>query len=98
MILPLTLYKQYFIAILTGEKKIEYRSRSEYWDKKLLKPYTAMHMVNGYGAKRPWLEAEIVRVEQTPEQWLIHIGNITGYGNLHLLCPAIRASSSLPSQ
>jgi ASC-1-like (ASCH) protein len=82
MILHLTLFKQYFDAILSGEKRIEYRKRSARYDKMFLKPYTRIKFVNGYGHHRPWLLIEIKRFEQAPDQWLIHLGDILEHGNL----------------
>ena len=99
MILHLSLYSQHFVDILAGTKRIEYRRRCARWDKMLTKGHTHMHMVNGYGAHRPWLDAKIARIEKTADNWLIHIEAVTGSGNLHLLCPALTMieSSSFPS-
>lgn len=65
MTLHLTLYKQYFDAILSGEKRIEYRRRSPRYDKQFQNPYTHIKFVNDYGNQRPWLIAEIERFEKT---------------------------------
>lgn len=81
--LHLTLYRQYFDAILSGTKTIEYRRRSERYDKQFQKPYTHIKFVNGYGRHRPWLVAKIARFEQTPDQWLIHLGPVVDSGNIH---------------
>jgi hypothetical protein len=84
-ILHLSLYAEFFTAILRGEKPIEYRRRSPRWDKMLRKSYDAVRFVNGYGSRRPWMDCEIVRIEETPEQWLIHISPPFASGNLDLL-------------
>jgi hypothetical protein len=80
--LHLTLYRQYFDAILAGTKNIEYRRRSERYDQQFKKPYTHIKFINGYGHHRPWLLVEIKRFEQTPDQWLIHLGNVLSSGNI----------------
>jgi hypothetical protein len=82
VILRLTLYKQYFDAILSGAKSIEYRRRSSRYDKQFLKPYTHIKFVNGYGNHRPWLIAEISHFEKADDQWLIHLGNVLESGNI----------------
>jgi len=82
LVLHLTLYRQYFNAILAGTKNIEYRRRSGRYDNQFKKPYTHIKFVNGYGSKRPWLLIEIKRFEQTPDQWLIHLGDILEHGNI----------------
>lgn len=80
--LHLTLYAEYFSAILAGRKTIEYRRRCERYDKQFQKPYTHIKFVNGYGNHRPWLLVEINRFEKTSDQWLIHLGNILEHGNI----------------
>lgn len=85
MTLHLSLYAEFFTAILRGEKKIEYRRRCARWDKMLRKPFDAVHFVNGYGSHRPWMIVAIDRIEETPEQWLIHLGAVSESGNLDLL-------------
>ncbi len=82
LVLHLTLYRQYFNAILAGTKNIESRRRSGRYDNQCKKPYTHIKFVNGYGSKRPWLLIEIKRFEQTPDQWLIHLGDILEHGNI----------------
>lgn len=82
--LHLTLYAEHFSAILAGTKNIEYRRRSERYDKQFQKPYTHIKFINGYGRHRPWLLIEIQRFEKTPNQWLIHLGDILEHGNIYL--------------
>jgi molybdopterin/thiamine biosynthesis adenylyltransferase len=80
--LHLTLFRQYFDAILAGTKNIEYRRRSDRYDKQFQKPFTHIKFVNGYGNHRPWLLIKIERFEKTSDQWLIHLGNILEHGNI----------------
>lgn len=82
LVLHLTLYAEYFSAILAGTKSIEYRRRSERYDKQFQKPYTHIKFVNGYGHHRPWLLIEIKQFEQAPDQWLIHLGDVLESGNI----------------
>ena len=85
LVLHLTLYAEYFSAILAGTKNIEYRRRSEQYDNKFKRPYTHIKFVNGYGNHRPWLITEISRIEKCPNEWRIHLGPVIESGNLHLL-------------
>lgn len=85
MTIHLSLYAEHFAAILAGTKRIEYRRRCPHWDRMLSKPFSRVHFVNGYGAHRPWLMAEITRIEMSEDQWLIHLGSVTASGNLGLL-------------
>ncbi len=85
MTLHLSLYAEFFAAILSGEKTIEYRRRCPRWDKMLRKPFVAVHFVNGYGSARPWMIVGVERIEETPEEWLIHLGAVSESGNLELL-------------
>ena len=85
MTLNLVLYRQYFNEILDGTKKTEYRNRSGRYDKKFQKPFDRVKFVNGYGHHRPWLIADIYRIEMTDDAWLIHLDKIIDSGNLHLL-------------
>ena len=80
--LYLTLYREYFDAILNGTKRIEYRHRSFRYDRMFLKLYTHVKFVNGYGHHRPWLIAEIVQFKKTKNHWLIYLGTVIKSGNL----------------
>lgn len=84
--LTLSLYREYFVAILDGSKKTEFRRRCPHWDRILAnKSYTHIHFINGYGATRPCMDVCIARLEKTPREWRIHLGGISGKKNLHLL-------------
>lgn len=52
-ILHLTLKKQWFDLIASGEKKEEYREIKPYWDVRLNKPYDAVLFRNGYSQNAP---------------------------------------------
>lgn len=94
MTLHLSLYAEYFAAILAGTKGIEYRRRCDRWDKMLSRPYQRVKFINGYGNHRPWLICEVAGIEQTPEQWLIYLGAVLESGNLELLNRSSRAAPS----
>ena len=55
-ILHLIVVKEVWDRIVSGEKLIEYRERTDYWDKRILnKPYKYVRITNGYGNKtRPY--------------------------------------------
>lgn len=95
MTLHLSLYAEFFSAILAGTKRVEYRRRCARWDRMLVKPFRHVRFVNGYGAKRPWMMCDIVGIEEAPDEWRIHLGEVLEAGNLHLLKAL---SSSAPSK
>lgn len=64
MILKLTLYKQYFDEILSGQKKEEYRLVKPFWEKKLTKRYDGIQFTNGYGNDRPMMIVECLGIER----------------------------------
>jgi hypothetical protein len=82
MLLTLSLYKEYFDQILSGEKKIEYRQRSEHWDKRLSKQYDTVKFINGYGNDRPWLVCQVTKIEKDNYEWRVHLGEVLDSGNL----------------
>jgi len=81
----LTLYAEYFVAILGGEKRIEYRRRTERYDRMFAKPWRRVKFVNGYGRHRPWMVVEIARFEKRADEWRVHLGRVIESGNLDLL-------------
>jgi len=83
--LHLTLYAEYFAAILAGTKRIEFRRRSVRYDRMFAKRWRNIKFVNGYGNHRPWMIVDIVRFEKCADEWRIHLGLIIDSGNLHLL-------------
>lgn len=73
-VLTLTISKQWFDMILSGEKTEEYREIKPYWAKRLIegynqglwisgesyfKPYTYVLFINGYSKDSPRIEKEI---------------------------------------
>ena len=48
--LYLIVIKEVWDRIVSGDKVIEYRERTDYWDKRILnKPYKYVRITNGYG-------------------------------------------------
>ena len=58
--LYLIVYKDIMESIFSGEKTIEYRECTEYWDKRFVdKPYSLLRITNGYGNEtRPYILLE----------------------------------------
>ena len=52
-VLHLTVHKQWFDMIASGEKTEEYRKIKPHWDSRLNKDYDAVRFTNGYGKHRP---------------------------------------------
>jgi hypothetical protein len=95
MTLHLSLYREFFEAILAGSKKIEYRRRCDRWDKMFAKKWDQVKFINGYGDHRPWLICDITGMECDADEWRIHLGDIHSSGNLELLKTS---SKSRPSR
>jgi hypothetical protein len=65
MNLHLTLKKNWFDLILSGEKKEEYREIKPYWEKRLIgKKYDRIIFRNGYGKNAPWFAIELKEITQ----------------------------------
>lgn len=65
MNLHLTLKKNWFDLILSGEKKEEYREIKPYWEKRLIgKKYDRIIFRNGYGSYVPWFAIELKGITQ----------------------------------
>jgi hypothetical protein len=75
--LVLTLYKEFFDSILDGSKKVEKRTKSAYWKKRLLnKTITAIEFRNGYRKNCPHFQAGISKILSTRKHILLHISQI----------------------
>lgn len=58
-ILHLTLHRQWFAAILSGRKTVEYRSRTDYWARRLEdRDYDLVRFRNGYASDAPTMDVE----------------------------------------
>jgi hypothetical protein len=58
-VLHLNLHRQFFQAIVVGQKRIEYRQRSAYWQRRLEnRKYDAIVFRNGYSKNAPEMLVE----------------------------------------
>lgn len=64
-VLHLTLKKQWFDMIASGEKTEEYREIKPYWNKRLNKTYDAIQFRNGYSKNAPAMLVELKEVLQS---------------------------------
>jgi len=63
--LSLNLHREFFAAILAGEKKTEYRSNTSYWRKRLVgRRYQEIHFRNGYAARAPFMRVECLGIRR----------------------------------
>ena len=83
-ILYLTLKKQWFDLIKSGEKRIEYRKVKPYWTKRLLdkdgiiRDWDEIHFRNGYGPDAPLVKTEWWGMIEWEGNYEILIGDIIG--------------------
>ena len=90
--LTTTIKREYFIAILSFKKKIEYRDIKEYWVNRLAKykPPFLLRLINGMSKQAPELTVQVIKVRRDNRKgWFeLHFGkineskNIKGIGNL----------------
>jgi len=85
-VLHLTLKKEWFDLILSGDKIIENREIKNHWTQRLEdKKYDYIHFVNGYGKHRPWMDVKMKGIVKDREAGLykIHLGEILRKGNIN---------------
>ena len=81
-ILYLNLYKKWFLQILSGKKKEEYRNLTPYWTKRLLdedgkpKKYDFIVFRNGYNKNAPEMKVEFLGVKKKDKELIIRLGKI----------------------
>lgn len=86
-VIPMTLHKKWFEEILSGQKKVEYREKKDYWKKRLFdeggtkKPFTHVRFKNGYHKDAPEMLVEIRDIIEK-EKYEIHLGAIIGKKNI----------------
>ena len=67
-ILHLTLHRQWFDLILSGEKTEEYREVKEFWRRRLENQrYDEIHFRNGYAPDARWMRVELLDI--TRGEW-----------------------------
>lgn len=83
-VLYLTLHKKWFDMTATGEKKIERREATEYWQSRLLdtskhpfktKQFDEIEFRNGYGKKVPHMRFKCGTITLQAGQFEIAIGD-----------------------
>jgi len=68
--LKLTLKKEWFDKIATGEKKTEYREIKKYWIVRIEnKEFSEIHFKNGYKPDSPFLRIEYLGYEKTKNEY-----------------------------
>lgn len=86
VLLQLNLHRQFFCAVLNGSKKIEYRERSDYWERRLTsKKYTHIRFRNGYLKAAPEMIVELKKTVETKDCYELHLGKIVDRTNTDLL-------------
>ena len=86
-VLTLTLKKQYFDAILSGEKTIEYRDITDYWRPRLEnKEYDTILFRNGYSTRSPQMMVEYKELtidrQSNPNRYALVLGKVLESSNL----------------
>ncbi len=84
--LHLTLHREHFDAIRSGEKTEEYREGKPYWSQRLREgtSFKEIRFVNGYGKHRPFMRVECEHIYFAPfdRRWVIQLGKILEVGNV----------------
>lgn len=81
-ILRLTIKREYFLLILSGQKTEEYRDRKPYYDNKFQKKYTHIFFVNGYNKNSPTILKELLKIEKTKTRYILYLGETISTSNL----------------
>ena len=74
--LYLQLRRGFFLAVLAGEKRIEYRDASPHYDRMLSRPYDAVRFRNGYSPRAPEMVVAVRRIRKRGAMWCIYLGTI----------------------
>lgn len=85
--LNLTIYKEYFEAILGGWKTKEFRGNTPYYrsrirDSHRVVKHDTVKFTNGYGKNRPYMIVELKDVTETKELFTLYLGKILEKGNI----------------
>jgi len=86
-ILHLTLFREFFDKILSGEKVEEYRDKKEYWEKRLFenrspKEYDYIIFKNGYSKDAPEMKVEWKGLREDNERYTILLGKVVETKNV----------------
>ena len=76
-ILHLNLVRKFFDQIAMGEKREEYRDRSDYWKTRLEgREYDIVRFRNGYGPDVPEMDVEWKGIDKRKDWYAILLGEI----------------------
>ena len=82
--LHLFLMKDHFLRIAKGLKKIEYRDRTDYWNRRLYgKEIKLIYFQYAYHKNPTHMVVECTNVQIT-DRWELHLGKIVHLYNNHL--------------
>jgi len=95
-VLHLTLKKEWFDKIVSGEKTEEYRELKPYWYKRLVHPngapldFDEIYFTNGYGKHRPFVRIKCDKIragdrffnDKIQTVFVIKLGEIIEVGNI----------------
>lgn len=86
VLLQLNLKREFFNAILDGTKKVEYRSKSDYWQRRLTnKKYTHIRFRNGYLTVAPEMIVELKRIKVADDEYRLYLGEIVSKKHVRML-------------
>lgn len=75
--LSLNLHREFFAAIVSGEKVYEYRERTDYWKTRLEgRAYDVINFRNGYLTDAPEMQVEYLGCEKRKGEYRIKLGKI----------------------
>lgn len=80
--LYLNLFRKWFIQILKGEKKEEYRDKTPYWKKRLfddsgkVKKYDFIIFRNGYRKDFPEMKVEFLGIREDSKEYALLLGKV----------------------
>ncbi len=81
-LLNLNLHRGHFCAVLDGSKRVEYRSRTDFWERRLKgRKFTHVRFRNGYLKTAPEVIVVLEKIVETPHRYEIHLGKIVEQKN-----------------
>jgi hypothetical protein len=84
MTVYLNLRRCHFTAILSGEKTVEYRDATPYYDNKFIgKDIEYIHFRNGYSRVAPEMTVEVLAITRYDDGYEIELGRIVSCCNTH---------------
>ena len=86
-VLQLNLKKEFFDAIASGQKKVEYRDNTPYWRSRLVgRQYDEINFRNGYDTRAPTMRVQWLGLRRkTPKEFAIRLGKVISIKNYKAL-------------